>query len=130
MSPRSAEFLEAAKRRLAVARGAIGEDPASALSAAYYSMLYAARAALSEHDVYAKTHAGTWHELRRVFVEPGLLDAELVADAQNTQPKRERADYEAWPASEEEAQRVIDLAATFLAAVNSVIDPSPPTDAT
>jgi uncharacterized protein (UPF0332 family) len=54
MSPRSAEFLEAANRRLMLARGALAEDPAGAISAAYYSMLYAARAALSEQDVYAR----------------------------------------------------------------------------
>jgi uncharacterized protein (UPF0332 family) len=33
---------------------------ATAVSTAYYAMLYAARAALSERDVNARTHAGTW----------------------------------------------------------------------
>jgi uncharacterized protein (UPF0332 family) len=126
MSPRSTEFLEAATRRLAAARGAIDHDPATAVSAAYYSMLYSARAALSERDVYAKTHTGTWHELRRVFVGPGLIDATLVAHAQDVQRERERSDYEAWSAPEEEARRVIELAAQFLAAVTSAIDPSRP----
>ncbi len=53
MSPRSAEFLQAAERRLTLARTA-GQDPAGALSAAYYAMLYAARAALSEQDITLK----------------------------------------------------------------------------
>lgn len=126
MSPRSAEFLEAARRRLALARGAIGADPAGALSAAYYAMLYAARAALSERDIYAKTHAGTWHELRRAFVEPGLLDAQLVNEVRRVQPERERSDYEAWAAPDEEARRVIDLADQFLVAVQHAIG-EPPT---
>ncbi len=39
--------MAAAHRRLAAARVAADEDPAAALSAAYYAMLYAARAALS-----------------------------------------------------------------------------------
>jgi uncharacterized protein (UPF0332 family) len=46
MSPRSAEFLEAAGRRLSAAAGALDDDPPAALSMAYYAILYAARAAL------------------------------------------------------------------------------------
>ncbi len=84
MSPRSEEFFAAARQRLAAAHDV--HDPSTALSAAYYAMLYAARAALSERDVYAKTHTGTWLELRRVFVESGDLDAGLVTAVQRTQP--------------------------------------------
>lgn len=127
MSPRSAEFLDAARRRLAAARTVLGDDPASALSVAYYSMLYAARAALSERDIYAKTHTGTWHELRRAFVEPGCLDAQLVSRAQRVQLEREQSDYEAWAAPEHEARRVIALADEFLAAIEAAIrDATPP----
>ena len=43
MSPRSAEFLEAARRRLSAAVAALDDDPSAALSLAYYAMLYAAR---------------------------------------------------------------------------------------
>lgn len=121
MSPRSAEFLEAASRRLALARSAIDEDPAGALSAAYYSMLYAARAALSERETHSRTHAGTWHQLRQEFVEPGLLDARLVTEAQRVQSEREQADYDAWLAPVDEARRVIALAEEFLAAVSSAV---------
>jgi uncharacterized protein (UPF0332 family) len=125
VSPRSAEFLDAARRRLALASRGIDTDPAAALSLAYYAMLYAARAALSERDTYAKTHGGTWHEVRRAFVEPGLLDAGLVAEAQKVQPERERADYEAWLPPEDEAQRVIELARTFLSAVEALLSDEP-----
>ena len=37
------------------------------------------------------------------------------------QLKRERSDYEAWAAPEEEARRVIELADQFLAAVQGAI---------
>jgi uncharacterized protein (UPF0332 family) len=96
MSPRSAEFIEAAKRRIAGARAALSSDPATALSSAYYAMLYAARAALSERDVEARTHSGTWYEFRRQFVEGAAFPGDLVARAQASQPKREQADYGAW----------------------------------
>ena len=34
--------------------------PSRVVSEAYYAMLYAARAALSEEDDYPKTHRGVW----------------------------------------------------------------------
>jgi uncharacterized protein (UPF0332 family) len=120
VSPRSSEFLEAARRRLAAAEVTIEEDPSTALSAAYYAMLYGARAALSERDVSAKTHRGTWHEFRSAFVEGGEIDDELAADVQKIQPEREQADYDAWSAPAEEAQRAIELAHRFLTAIEAL----------
>ncbi len=121
MSPRSTEFLDAARRRLTAASTVVEEeDPSTALSAAYYAMLYAARAALSERDVYTKTHRGLWHELRRVFVETGELDADLVASVQKIQPEREQADYDAWAAPAEDARHAIELAGNFIAAVEEL----------
>jgi uncharacterized protein (UPF0332 family) len=120
MSPRSTEFLDAARRRLDAAAAVEDEDPSTALSAAYYAMLYAARAALSERDIYTKTHRGLWHELRRVFVETGELDADLVASVQKIQPEREQADYDAWAAPAEDARHAIELADTFIAAIEAL----------
>ncbi len=122
MSPRSGEFLQAARRRLAAAEVAVNEDPSTALSAAYYAMLYGARAALSERDSSAKTHKGTWHEFRSAFVEDGAVDAELAAEVQKIQPEREQADYDAWSAPAEEAQRAINLADRFLTAIEALFD--------
>lgn len=49
MSPRSEEFLQQARERLSDAEAILGTaHPAVVVSAAYYGMLYAARAALSE----------------------------------------------------------------------------------
>lgn len=121
MSPRSSEFQQAARRRLAAAEVVVDEDPSTALSAAYYAMLYAARAALSERDSSAKTHRGTWHEFREAFVNSGEIDATLTAEAQKLQPEREQADYDAWFAPADEAQRAIDLAHRFLAAIDAAL---------
>jgi uncharacterized protein (UPF0332 family) len=127
MSPRSTEFLDAARRRLAAASAVEEEDPSTALSVAYYAMLYAARAALSERDVYTKTHRGLWHELRRVFVETGELDADLIASVQKIQPEREQADYDAWAAPAEDARHAIELADTFITAIEALCASGDPT---
>ncbi len=111
----------AARRRLAAAETVVQEDPATALSAAYYAMLYCARAALSERDIHAKTHRGTWHELRRLFVEDGAIDADLVTAVQKLQAGREHADYDAWSAPEAEARQAIELARRFLDAVEGLL---------
>lgn len=98
------------------------EDPSTALSAAYYAMLYGARAALSEHNSSAKTHRGTWHEFRGTFVEEGAIDPELAAEVQKLQPEREQADYDAWSAPAEEARRAIKLADRFLTAIEALFE--------
>jgi uncharacterized protein (UPF0332 family) len=54
------------------------------VSAAYYAMLYAARAALSEQDRYAKTHSGTWTLFRETFVRDGRFDPALARAADQT----------------------------------------------
>lgn len=120
MKERSRELLDAGRRRLAAARTVVEDDPSTALSAAYYSMLYAARAALSELGVSAKTHRGTWLELRRAFVEGGDLDADLLASVQKVQPEREQADYDAWLAPVDDATHAIDLAQRFLDAIEDL----------
>lgn len=67
--------MDSARERLAGARDAISAGhPELAVSAAYYAMLDAARAALSEHDEYAKTHSGTWTLLSERFAATGAFD--------------------------------------------------------
>jgi uncharacterized protein (UPF0332 family) len=120
VSPRSDELLDAAHRRVSAAAAIVEQDPSTALSAAYYSMLYAARAALSERDVAAKTHRGVWHELRRVYVDTGELEADLAAEVQKVQPEREQADYDAWFAPTADATHAVDLARRFIAAIEAL----------
>ena len=55
------------------------------------------------------------------FVERGSLEPRLLTEARAAQAKRERADYEAWLAPREEAQRVIAPAGRFLAAVGKLL---------
>jgi uncharacterized protein (UPF0332 family) len=113
--------MDAARRRLAAAEAVVEEDSSTALSAAYYAMLYCARAALSERGVYAKTHRGAWHEFRSAFVSSGEIDASLVADVQKIQPEREQADYDGWLAPAEETRHAIQLARDFLMAVEGLL---------
>jgi uncharacterized protein (UPF0332 family) len=113
--------MDAARRRLAAAEAVVEHDPSAALSAAYYAMLYCARAALSERGVYAKTHRGAWHEFRGAFVAENQIDAGLVADVQKIQPEREQADYDAWLAPADETKHAIELAHRFLAAVEGLL---------
>jgi uncharacterized protein (UPF0332 family) len=121
--PRSVEFLDEARKRLRTARAALGvEDPAGAVSAAYYAMLYAARAALSEEDRYAKTHAGTWGEFREAFVRDGRFDRELFALGPKTQELREAADYHARDPAAGRAEAVVGDSERFVAAVVELLD--------
>lgn len=96
MSPRSAELMAAGRDRLAAARASLEASFSSnAASAAYYAMLYAARAALSEEERYAKSHSGTWTLFRDTFVLAGRFDEALFSEAHGAQKLREAADYEA-----------------------------------
>ena len=110
-----------AREQLAAAKASLDSGfPPAALSLGYYAMLYAARAALSEEDLYAKTHTGTWNLFGRTFVETGRVDAGLFAAARDVLPVRLEADYEARDVTSAEAQAVIDLAARFLAAIEAL----------
>jgi uncharacterized protein (UPF0332 family) len=105
MSPRSEELMAEARRRLALAATALEAGYlAAAVSSAYYAMLYAARAALSEEDQNAKTHRGTWHLFQDVFVRPGRFDAGLAAEAARAQ----------------KAKSILGTAERFLAAVDEL----------
>jgi len=110
-----------ARGRLEVSRVALeaGFGPA-AVNAAYYAMLYAARAALSEEERYAKSHRGTWRLFRERFVLDGRFDAELARNAERTQKLREAGDYDARAISPEEAASVIATAERFVAAIDEL----------
>jgi uncharacterized protein (UPF0332 family) len=92
-----------------------------AVSAAYYAMLYAARAALSERDEYARTHGGTWHLFHERYVTTGAFDQHLHAMAQGAQSTREKGDYEAITPDRGEAERIVAGAADYIAAVEHML---------
>ncbi len=125
MSPRSEEFMERAREWLGDAQKIAGMvHPAVLVSAAYYAMLNAARAALSERGEYAKTHGGTWTLFSKVFVATGEFDRELSSLAGRVKEARERGDYDAAPPSPEEASDFLDGASEFVAAIERLLGES------
>lgn len=122
MSPRSAEFFAEARSRLRAAKTVLdASDAAASVSLAHYAMLYAARAALSEEDLYARTHRGTWDLFWQTFATTGRFNGELADEARGTLELRQLSDYEAKRPSAEEATRVVELAGRFVDAVAILI---------
>jgi uncharacterized protein (UPF0332 family) len=122
VSPRSKEFIAEARDRAAAASSALHEGfPHAALSSAYYAMLYAARAALSEADRYAKTHGGTWDLFHETFVATGQFDAALAAEARRAQRRREAVDYDAERVDADRAGEIVVLAERFLEAIATML---------
>lgn len=114
--------MEQARDRSTVAQEIMESGhPAAAASSAYYAMLNAARAALSEQDEHAKTHAGTWTLFSAAFVATGKFDQELSALARRAKTAREKGDYEAAPPSSEEAAEFVKGAAEFIAAIDELL---------
>ncbi len=123
MSPRSKEFYDRASERLEGARKNLEQDEHEiAVAAAYYAMLYGARAALSERDRHARTHRGTWNLLRQTLVADGSLSPELVAEAERMAELREGADYDAVVVERDQAERAIDSAKRFLSSLEELLD--------
>jgi uncharacterized protein (UPF0332 family) len=123
MSPRSGEFMDQAHDRVALASEALASGHLEgAVSTAYYAMLYAARAALSESDEYARTHKGTWHLFHDRYVVTDAFDQHLLALAHQAQKAREGGDYEAITPEPAEAERIVAGAGDFVAAVVSMLD--------
>lgn len=111
-----------ARERLGDAQKIAGlVHPAVLVSAAYYAMLNAARAALSERGEYAKTHGGTWTLFSKVFVATGEFDRELSGLAGRVKEARERGDYDAAPPSAEEAADFLKGAADFVTAIERLL---------
>ncbi len=120
MSPRSKEFYDRATERLEGARKNLAQgEYAIAVGAAYYAMLYGARAALSERDQHS--NRGTWNLLRRTLVADGSLPAELVAEAERMAELREGADYDAVAVEREAAERAVASAGRLLSALDSLL---------
>jgi uncharacterized protein (UPF0332 family) len=111
------------RARLIGARNALAAGDAElAVSAASYAMLYAARAALSERDLYAKTHSGVWGLFAETFVEDGSFDAALYQRARRAEDDRLKGDYEAARHPTDVAAAHVDTASQFLDAVLAMVD--------
>ena len=115
--------MDQARDRAATAREILASGHLeAAVSTAYYAMLYAARAALSESDEYARTHGGTWHLFHERYVTTGAFDQHLHTMAQGAQRTREEGDYEAITPDRGEAERIVAGAAEYIAAVEHMLD--------
>lgn len=115
--------MQQARDRLADAQAILDTaHPAVIVSAAYYGMLYAARAALSERGEFAKTHSGAWTLFSQVFVAPGEFDQRLSALARRAKDAREQSDYEAAPPTAEEAAEYVKGAADFIAEIERMLN--------
>ena len=118
MSPRSAELLARARDGVTSARILVeAGHAATAVSTAYYAMLYAARAALSERDLHARSHSGIWGLFRDEFVVTGEFSEELAQAAQRAQARREASDYAAESFEMAEAAALVATAERFVAAI-------------
>ncbi|MGH2993188.1 MAG: HEPN domain-containing protein [Solirubrobacterales bacterium] len=123
MSPRSEEFAAEARGRLAATRHSIhAGDFGVAVGIAYYAMLYAARAALSERDLNAKTHGGTWTLFAEQFVHDGTIDRALAAKAREAERLRYEVDYDAADVDRGVAETVAADAEKFVNAVLAALE--------
>lgn len=119
--------MDQARDRAALAKEALAcGHLEGAVSAAYYAMLYAARAALSEHEEYARRRGGTWGLFHKRFVATGAFGQDLHSLAQQAQEAREGGDYEAITPDPEAAKRYVEGAAEFIAAIEAMTAPSDP----
>jgi uncharacterized protein (UPF0332 family) len=120
--------MSLAHEKLAAGRALLSSEfPGQAVGLAYYGMLYAARAALSETDRSAKTHSGAWNLFQQAFVDTGRFDRELLREARASQRAREATDYDAGHFSAEEATQLVTLGERFVAAVEATLAERPPT---
>jgi uncharacterized protein (UPF0332 family) len=115
--------MDQARDRAVIARELLASGHLEgAVSAAYYAMLYAARAALSEDNAYARTHGGTWHLFHERYVITGIFDQHLHALAQRTQNAREKGDYEALTPDRDEAEAIVAGTTDFVVAVEHMLE--------
>jgi uncharacterized protein (UPF0332 family) len=114
--------MDQARDRATIAREILASGHLEgAVSAAYYAMLYAARAALSEDDEYARTQRGTWHLFHERYVATEAFDQRLHALAQRAQHAREKGNYEAIAPDPGEAEAIVAGAADFIAATEHML---------
>jgi uncharacterized protein (UPF0332 family) len=94
-----------------------------AISRAYYSMHYSARALLSTKNIFPKTHRGIIAQLGLEFVKEGIVEDYHVKAISTARESRERADYGiGYKFTEEEAESIIDDAELFLDRIRRAIE--------
>ena len=109
-------LMERAHEKLEVAKSLFGTGFYSdAVSRAYYAMFYAARALLSEKNIYPKTHRGVISQFGLKFVKEGEFEKEIFDLFARAQEDREEADYGLLSETDDdEAKKIIEGAEKFL----------------
>lgn len=99
-----ARSLEAFKAAKSLVEAGYFRDAASR---AYYSMFYAATAALISVDVYRSKHSGVIAQFARYFVKTGRVEKVLGEKLHEAFDYREVADYEIGEAIDEETVKTM-----------------------
>lgn len=123
MKERSGEMLATGREALKAAELLLAEGLyGPALRSGYDALLAAARAALSEEDLYAKTHAGIWNLFYERLVLPGHFAREFHTVAAHGHTKRLDDLYEGRHASAGDAIEMVDSARRLIDAVVERLD--------
>ena len=112
-----------AKRRLDAAYHLLGEGfYEDAVSRAYYSMYFAAKALLLKRDITVKTHKGLLSKFGLEFVDEGVLEKYYGRALRIAEELREEADYSiSREISKEEAEAIVEDADKFLVRIKEAI---------
>ena len=116
-------YIENAQERLEAAeyllKGGFYND---AVSRAYYSMFYSARALLSLKEIYPKAHKGVILKFGLEFVKKGFVEDAHGRALTHAKDRREIADYDIEKnIGEEEAESIVEDAISFLERIQEVI---------
>jgi len=112
-----------AKRRLDAAYHLLGEGfYEDAVSRAYYSMYFAAKALLLKRDITVKTHKGLLSKFGLEFVDEGVVEKYYGRALRIAEELREEADYSiSRDISKEEAEAIVKDAEKFLVRIKEAI---------
>jgi len=117
-------LLERAATKLSAAKILLREGYFDdAVSRAYYSMYFAARAILLTKDIVPKTHRGLISKFGLEFIDDGFIEKTYGKALNVAKEDREEADYSIiCEITEEEAKSVITDADAFLKRINEAIE--------
>ena len=124
--PEEAEIemlIRKAKRRLDAAHHLLREGfYEDAVSRAYYSMYFAAKALLLKRDITVKTHKGLLSKFGLEFVNEGVVEKYYGRALRIAEELREEVDYSiSREISKEEAEAIVKDAEKFLVRIKEAI---------
>ena len=123
MKQAAEDALNRARKNLDGARRDLDAgDYNRSISGSYYTMLYAARAALNEAGEAPKSHSGARHQLRETYVQDGPLDAHYHGLLSQAEDDRLDAEYELSPSfTAEKAEQWIARAEDFVETIEAIL---------